>query len=167
MENSKHLDIIEKSLHDICQEEILDNELNIKLISVLALFDIAKDINRKQLQLAYTRGKNDVLQEIVNRSFTITPETDPPKKEFDDISKHMRSILKINLAKNYNLSTRIKNVLKWSEIVTVGDLVSYEKEEIQKKRQLGQQSFEYLENIVDRLGLNFGMNLEKYRLHED
>ena len=167
MENSKHLEIIKKAIYHILQEETYGTIMQSRLMSVIELFDIAKEINSKQLQLEYARGRNDVLQEIVNRSSITSPEIIPSKPEFSDISKHMRSMLKINLAKNYDLSTRIKNVFKAREIVTVGDLVSHEKEELKRLKCLGQQSLDFLENIVDSLGLNFGMNVEKYRLNED
>lgn len=166
MENSKHLDIIEKSLHEICQEEVLDNELSIKLISVLELFDIAKDINRKQLQLAYTRGKNDVLQEIVNRSFTTSPESDPPKKEWNNQQQLIRSILKTNLA-YYNFPSRLYNCLRESDIITIGDLVQQTEYSLSKIRNIGDDSLQRLKSIVDVLDLSFGMNVKKYRLHED
>jgi hypothetical protein len=166
MENSKHLDIIKKSIYHILQEETYGSIMQSRLMSVIELFDISEDLNKKQLQLAYTRGKNDVLQEIVNRSFTTSPETDPPKKEWNETEKHMRSLLKINLA-NYSLDTRIFNCLRARDIKTIGDLVKYEKSEILNCRNFGQKSFEQLEDIVNGLGLNFGLNLEKYRLHED
>lgn len=166
MENSKHLDIIEKSLHEICQEEVLDNELSNKLISVLALFDIAKDVNRKQLQLAYTKGKNDVLQEIVNRYFTTSPESDPPKKHWNNQQQLIRSILKTSLA-HYNFPSRLYNCLIESDINTIGDLVQHTEYSLSKIRNIGGSSLQRLRSIVDVLDLSFGMNVEKYRLHED
>jgi DNA-directed RNA polymerase alpha subunit len=166
MENSKHLDIIEKSLHEICQYEVLDNELSIKLISVLSLFDIAKEINSKQLQLEYARGRNDVLQEIVNRSSITSPDSNPPKKEWDETQQRIRYLLKLNLA-DQGIPNRLYHCLRNSNINTIGDLVKYREYELLKFRNLGINSLDKLKLLVDRLDLTFGMNVERYRLNED
>jgi DNA-directed RNA polymerase alpha subunit len=166
MENSKHLETIKKSIYQILQKETYGTIMESKLMSVIELVDLSEDINKKQLQLAYTRGKNDVLQEIVNRSFTTSPETNSPKKEWNETEKNMRKILKINIA-NYDFPTRVLNCLKYRDIITIGDLVKHKKEEVLGFRNFGKKSFEYLEDIIDKLGLTFGLNLDKYRLHED
>jgi DNA-directed RNA polymerase alpha subunit len=166
MENSKHLDIIEKSLHEICQYEVLDNELSIKLISVLSLFDIAKEINSKQLQLEYARGRNDVLQEIVNRSSITSPDSNPPKKEWDETQQRIRYLLKLHLA-DQDIPNRLFNRLRYLHINTIGDLVKYREFELLKLGNLGEKSLEKLKKIINRLDLTFGINVERYRLNED
>ena len=166
MENSKHLEIIKKAIYHILQEEPYGTIMQSRLMSVIELFDISEDINKKQLQLAYTRGKNDVLQEIVNRSSITSPNSNPPKKEWDESQQHIRSLLKSNLA-DYYISVRLLNCLRDSNINTIGDLVKHRESELIKFRNLGELSLVRLRRIIEPLGLFFGMNVEKYKLNED
>jgi DNA-directed RNA polymerase subunit alpha len=54
--------------------------------------------------------------------------------------------------------------LKAAEVDTLGDLVSYNKNDLMKFRNFGKKSLTELEELVDSRGLNFGMDLAKYNL---
>ena len=50
---------------------------------------------------------------------------------------------------------------------SLGDLVSYNKNDLMKFRNFGKKSLTELEELVNNKGLNFGMDLSKYKLDKD
>ena len=54
-----------------------------------------------------------------------------------------------------------------AEVETLGDLVSYNKNDLMKFRNFGKKSLTELEELVVLKGLSFGMNLAKYKLDKD
>jgi DNA-directed RNA polymerase subunit alpha len=66
-----------------------------------------------------------------------------------------------------DLSVRALNCLKAAEVDTLGDLVSFNKNDLMKFRNFGKKSLTELEELVIVKGLNFGMDLSKYKLDKD
>jgi DNA-directed RNA polymerase subunit alpha len=92
-----------------------------------------------------------------------------PKAVADDIdenSLHMRQLLKTKLA-DMDLSVRAMNCLKAADLETLGELVSFSKNDLLKFRNFGKKSLTELEELVKNKGLTFGMNLSKYKLDKD
>jgi DNA-directed RNA polymerase subunit alpha len=87
-------------------------------------------------------------------------------EEFDESSLHMRQLLKTKLV-DLDLSVRALNCLKAADVETIGDLVSYNKNDLLKFRNFGKKSLTELEDLVDTKGLSFGMNVAKYKLDKD
>ena len=85
---------------------------------------------------------------------------------YDEESLHMRQLLKTKLI-DMDLSVRALNCLKAAEVETLGDLVSYNKNDLKKFRNFGKKSLTELEELVVLKGLSFGMNLAKYKLDKD
>jgi DNA-directed RNA polymerase subunit alpha len=85
---------------------------------------------------------------------------------YDEESLHMRQLLKTKLI-DMDLSVRALNCLKAAEVDTLGDLVSYNKNDLMKFRNFGKKSLTELEELVILKGLSFGMNLSKYKLDKD
>merc|ERR1712108_31771 len=85
---------------------------------------------------------------------------------YDEESLHMRQLLKTKLV-DMDLSVRALNCLKAAEVETLGDLVSYNKNDLMKFRNFGKKSLTELEELVNVKGLNFGMDLSKYKLDKD
>ena len=85
---------------------------------------------------------------------------------YDEESLHMRQLLKTKLI-DMDLSVRALNCLKAAEVDTLGDLVSFNKSDLMKFRNFGKKSLTELEDIVVSKGLNFGMDLSKYKLDKD
>jgi len=85
---------------------------------------------------------------------------------YDEESLHMRQLLKTKLI-DMDLSVRALNCLKAAEVDTLGDLVSFNKNDLMKFRNFGKKSLTELEELVDVKGLNFGMDLAKYKLDKD
>ena len=85
---------------------------------------------------------------------------------YDEESLHMRQLLKTKLV-DMDLSVRALNCLKAAEVDTLGDLVSYNKNDLMKFRNFGKKSLTELEELVVIKGLSFGMDLAKYKLDKD
>ena len=85
---------------------------------------------------------------------------------YDEESLHMRQLLKTKLI-DMDLSVRDLNSLKAAEVDTLGDLVSFNKNDLMKFRNFGKKSLTELEELVNVKGLSFGMDLSKYKLDKD
>ena len=98
----------------------------------------------------------------------ITLDTDEKvaEEEFDEDILHMRQLLKSKLT-DLDLSVRALNCLKAAEVETLGDLVQYQRSDLLKFRNFGKKSLTELDELVERKGLNFGMNVAKYKLDKD
>ena len=85
---------------------------------------------------------------------------------YDEESLHIRQLLKTRLV-DMDLSVRALNCLKAAEVDTLGDLVSFNKNDLMKFRNFGKKSLTELEELVNVKGLNFGMDLSKYKLDKE
>jgi DNA-directed RNA polymerase subunit alpha len=101
-----------------------------------------------------------------DEKITLDNEVKSDTEEFDETSLHMRQLLKTKLV-DMDLSVRALNCLKAADVETLGDLVSYNKNDLLKFRNFGKKSLTELEDLVDNKGLNFGMNVAKYKLDKD
>jgi DNA-directed RNA polymerase subunit alpha len=97
---------------------------------------------------------------------TLEQESKKEVEEFDESSLHMRQLLKTKLV-DMDLSVRALNCLKAADIETLGDLVSFNKNDLLKFRNFGKKSLTELEELVEGKGLQFGMNVAKYKLDRD
>lgn len=97
---------------------------------------------------------------------TLDSEVKSETEEFDETSLHMRQLLKTKLV-DMDLSVRALNCLKAADVETLGDLVSYNKNDLLKFRNFGKKSLTELEDLVEAKGLSFGMNVSKYKLDRD
>jgi DNA-directed RNA polymerase subunit alpha len=96
----------------------------------------------------------------------IRPSSSSNAEEFDETSLHMRQLLKTKLV-DMDLSVRALNCLKAADIDTLGDLVSFNKNDLLKFRNFGKKSLTELEDLVENKGLSFGMNVAKYKLDKE
>ncbi len=97
---------------------------------------------------------------------TLDSEIKSETEEFDETSLHMRQLLKSKLVE-LDLSVRALNCLKAADVETLGDLVSYNKNDLLKFRNFGKKSLTELEDLVESKGLSFGMNVAKYKLDKE
>jgi DNA-directed RNA polymerase subunit alpha len=98
----------------------------------------------------------------------ITLETDEKfaNEEFDEEVLHMRQLLKSRLV-DLDLSVRALNCLKAAEVETLGDLVKFNKNDLLKFRNFGKKSLTELDELLDAMNLNFGMDISKYKLDKE
>lgn len=87
-------------------------------------------------------------------------------ESYDEESLHMRQLLKTRLI-DMDLSVRALNCLKAAEVDTLGDLVSFNKNDLMKFRNFGKKSLTELDELVNVKGLTFGMDLSKYKLDKE
>ncbi len=98
----------------------------------------------------------------------ITLDTDEKfaNEEFDEEILHMRQLLKTKLV-DMDLSVRALNCLKAADVDTLGDLVTYNRNDLLKFRNFGKKSLTELDDLLDNMGLNFGMDISKYKLDKE
>ena len=98
----------------------------------------------------------------------ITLEADEIAKTetYDEESLHMRQLLKTKLI-DMDLSVRALNCLKAADVETLGELVSYNKNDLLKFRNFGKKSLTELEDLIESKGLSFGMDVSKYKLDRE
>ena len=87
-------------------------------------------------------------------------------ESYDEESLHMRQLLKTKLV-DMDLSVRALNCLKAAEVDTLGDLVSFNKNDLMKFRNFGKKSLTELDELVAVKNLTFGMDLAKYKLDKE
>mgnify|MGYP003536362083 FL=1 len=97
---------------------------------------------------------------------TMMDEKKAASEDLDENSLHIRQLLKTKLVE-MDLSVRALNCLKAAEVETIGDLVSLDKHDLLKFRNFGKKSLTELEELVRSKGLEFGMNISKYKLDKE
>jgi len=97
---------------------------------------------------------------------SIQTESDSLEDDYDEESLHMRQLLKTKLI-DMDLSVRALNCLKAAEVDTLGDLVSYNRNDLMKFRNFGKKSLTELDALVEEKNLSFGMDLSKYKLEKE
>ncbi|MAZ00730.1 MAG: DNA-directed RNA polymerase subunit alpha [Flavobacteriales bacterium] len=85
---------------------------------------------------------------------------------FDEVTLHMRQLLKSKLVE-LDLSVRALNCLKTAEVETLGELVSFHKNDLLKFRNFGKKSLVELEELVTSKNLSFGMDITRYNLDKE
>lgn len=87
-------------------------------------------------------------------------------EEFDEEVLHMRQLLKTRLS-DMDLSVRALNCLKAADVETLGDLVTYNRNDLLKFRNFGKKSLTELDEFLSSLKLSFGMDISKYKLDKE
>ncbi|MBQ7191944.1 MAG: DNA-directed RNA polymerase subunit alpha [Paludibacteraceae bacterium] len=83
----------------------------------------------------------------------------------DEEMLRMRQLLNQRL-QDMDLSVRALNCLKAAEVETLGGLVKYHRADLLKFRNFGKKSLTELDELLERNGLAFGMDISRYRLNE-
>lgn len=87
-------------------------------------------------------------------------------EEFDEEVLHMRQLLKTKLV-DLDLSVRALNCLKAADVESLGELVQYNRNDLLKFRNFGKKSLTELDDLLVNLNLNFGMDIQKYKLDKE
>jgi DNA-directed RNA polymerase subunit alpha len=101
-----------------------------------------------------------------DEKITIDAEEKFTNEEFDEEVLHMRQLLKAKLV-DLDLSVRALNCLKAADVETLGELVQYNRNDLLKFRNFGKKSLTELDDLLLGMGLNFGMDIVKYKLDKD
>ena len=100
-----------------------------------------------------------------DEKITLEAPVDTENKELDEESIRMRHLLLTKLS-DMELSVRALNCLKAADIETFADLVSHQRNELMKFRNFGKKSLNEIDMLVERLKLNFGMDISKYNIEQ-
>ena len=89
----------------------------------------------------------------------------PVENAFDEEHLRMRQLLNQRL-QDMDLSVRALNCLKAAEVDTLGQLVKYHRSDLLKFRNFGKKSLTELDELLERNGLAFGMDISRYKLND-
>jgi DNA-directed RNA polymerase subunit alpha len=87
-------------------------------------------------------------------------------EDFDEEILKMRQTLKTKLV-DMDLSVRALNCLKAANVETLAELVTYNRNDLLKFRNFGKKSLTELDDLLTSMGINFGMDILKYKLDKD
>lgn len=132
------------------------------------LFEISTD-GSVAPQEALTEAAKILIQHFMlfsDERITLEEDEIAQQESYDEESLHMRQLLKTKLI-DLDLSVRALNCLKAAEVENLGELVAHNKSDLMKFRNFGKKSLTELEELVDVKGLEFGMDLSKYKLDKE
>ena len=92
-------------------------------------------------------------------------ETKKKDNTLDEEVLRMRQLLNQHL-QDMDLSVRALNCLKAAEVDTLGELVKYHRSDLLKFRNFGKKSLTELDELLERNGLAFGMDITRYRVND-
>lgn len=98
-----------------------------------------------------------------DKKISIESAVESDSKELDEESLRMRHLLLTKLS-DMGLSVRAYNCLKAADIDTFADLVSYSTNELMKFRNFGKKSLNEIDQLVEKMKLQFGMDVRKYNI---
>jgi len=101
-----------------------------------------------------------------DEKITLDSDESFANEEFDEEVLHMRQLLKTKLV-DMDLSVRALNCLKAADVETLGDLVTFNKNDLLKFRNFGKKSLTELDDLLQVMNLTFGMDILKYKLDKD
>lgn len=101
-----------------------------------------------------------------DEKITIDSDEKFGNEEFDEEVLHIRQLLKTKLV-DMDLSVRALNCLKAADVETLGDLVTYNRNDLLKFRNFGKKSLTELDDLLNSLNLTFGMDISKYKLDKE
>ena len=95
----------------------------------------------------------------------IEDQAQPVNNTLDEEHLRMRQLLNQRL-QDMDLSVRALNCLKAAEVDTLGQLVKYHRSDLLKFRNFGKKSLTELDELLERNGLAFGMDISRYKLND-
>ncbi|MCS7053260.1 MAG: DNA-directed RNA polymerase subunit alpha [Ignavibacterium sp.] len=101
----------------------------------------------------------DHIQYFIN--LEVEPEEEKPAPKKDSETERIRKLL-LTKVDDLELSVRANNCLKAANIKTIADLVRRDEEELLRFRNFGRKSLAELGEIIENMGLEFGMDVDKY-----
>ena len=92
-------------------------------------------------------------------------ETKKSSSALDEELLRMRQLLNQRL-QDMDLSVRALNCLKAAEVDTLGELVKFHRSDLLKFRNFGMKSLTELDELLERNGLAFGMDISRYHVND-
>jgi DNA-directed RNA polymerase subunit alpha len=85
----------------------------------------------------------------------------PEETEEDEATKRVKNLLKTRVD-DLELSVRSSNCLRAANIQTIQDLVTKTESEMLKYRNFGRKSLNEISQLLEEMGLHFGMDISKF-----
>jgi hypothetical protein len=149
----------------LANKEFTLKQLENDLIRMISSFTKSAGEIFPQDLLSY---KDDYLLEESPSSKVINKKEEINKKKEivikSDLSNDFLNIIKINIHKEWSLSMRTFSALKDLDIIYVGDLISYDRNDLLKIRNFGNKSLEEITDYMATYDLNFGTNIKDWNL---
>lgn len=101
-----------------------------------------------------------------DEKITLDFDETPENEKFDEEVLRMRQLLKTKLI-DLDLSVRALNCLKAADVKTLGDLVTYNRDDLLKFRNFGKKSLTEIDEMFSGYKLNYGMDVKKYKLEKE
>lgn len=101
----------------------------------------------------------DHIQYFIN--FDVEPEEVKQTPQKDIESEKIRRLL-LTKVDDLELSVRANNCLKAANIKTIAELVRKDEQELLRYRNFGRKSLAELGEVIENMGLEFGMDVDKY-----
>lgn len=101
----------------------------------------------------------DHIQYFIN--LDLEPEEEKPAPKKDTETEKIRRLL-LTKVDDLELSVRANNCLKAANIKTIADLVRKDEQELLRYRNFGRKSLAELGEVIENMGLEFGMDVDKY-----
>ena len=98
-------------------------------------------------------------------TITFEEQVTKTQESYNEEITKMRQLLNQRLV-DLDLSVRALNCLKAAEVDTLGALVTYHRSDLLKFRNFGKKSLTELDELLEKNGLAFGMDITKYHLDE-
>ena len=95
----------------------------------------------------------------------IEDHSKPANNTINEEHLKMRQLLNQRLI-DMDLSVRALNCLKAAEVDTLGELVKYHRSDLLKFRNFGKKSLTELDELLEKNGLAFGMDISRYKLND-
>ena len=92
-------------------------------------------------------------------------ETKKSSSALDEELLRMRQLLNQRL-QDMDLSVRALNCFKAAEVDTLGELVKFHRSDLLKFRNFGKKSLTELDELLERNGLAFGMDISRYHVND-
>ena len=95
----------------------------------------------------------------------IEDHSKPVNNTINEEHLKMRQLLNQRLV-DMDLSVRALNCLKAAEVDTLGELVKFHRSDLLKFRNFGKKSLTELDELLEKHGLAFGMDISRYKLND-
>lgn len=103
---------------------------------------------------------------LTDEKITLDVQEVKKEKVVDEHIVYMRKLLLTPL-EDLDLSVRAFNCLKTAKIETLEELVQFDTNDLLKFRNFGRKSLVEIEELLVEKGLSFGLDIAKYKLHEE
>jgi len=101
-----------------------------------------------------------------DEKITLNFDEVPENEKFDEEILKMRQLLKTKLV-DLDLSVRALNCLKAADVKTLGELVTYNRDDLLKFRNFGKKSLTEIDEMISSYKLSYGMDVKKYKLEKE